>query len=65
MIRYWTNFAKTGDPNGADLPAWPEYREGAETVMYLKGAQPKPISLPNAGKIQFMEDYFKWLREKS
>ena len=32
--------------------------------MYLKGADPNPIALPNADKIQFMEDYFKWLKEK-
>ena len=29
---YWTNFAKTGDPNGGKLPHWPEF-DGSQTYI--------------------------------
>jgi para-nitrobenzyl esterase len=30
MVRYWTTFAATGDPNGRDLPTWHRYRDGGD-----------------------------------
>ena len=33
MQQYWTNFAKTGDPNGANLPKWPGF--DTKTRAYL------------------------------
>lgn len=35
MQSYWTNFAKTGDPNGPGLPVWPAYAGTKPVVLYL------------------------------
>jgi para-nitrobenzyl esterase len=35
MTRYWTNFAKTGGPNGPGLPPWPRFTLAAQTIQRL------------------------------
>jgi para-nitrobenzyl esterase len=63
MALYWTNFAKTGDPNGAGIPEWPSFSENKPLVMYLNNSlQPGPV--PNLDKLQLMEEYFKFRREE-
>jgi para-nitrobenzyl esterase len=44
MQQYWTNFAKTGDPNGTGLPEWPRFGASEQDVMEL-GDATRPISV--------------------
>ena len=59
---YFTNFAKTGNPNGAGLPQWPAFSEQRQEVMFLDanaGARP----MPNVPQLTAFEKYFAWRRE--
>jgi para-nitrobenzyl esterase len=55
MASYWTNFAKTGNPNGPTLPQWPEYRRAdGDPVMYLK-AKPRALRDPHRDRYEFLD----------
>ncbi|HEV2424367.1 MAG TPA: carboxylesterase family protein [Terriglobia bacterium] len=58
MSSYWSNFAKTGDPNGPGLPPWPAYHAGSHTTMEL-GDHVGPIPEAGPAKVKFFVDYFK------
>jgi len=57
MASYWTNFAKTGDPNGPGLPPWPAYgaRDGYQ-VMHLQAASPAAAADIHRARYEFLED---------
>ena len=37
---YWTNFAKTGDPNGAGMPVWPKYEPARRAYLEFTNLGP-------------------------
>jgi para-nitrobenzyl esterase len=64
MSRYWTNFAKTGDPNGPGLPPWPAFDEAEQQVIVFD-AQVVARRVPNLEQLEAMDAYFAWRRESA
>jgi para-nitrobenzyl esterase len=58
---YWTNFVKTGDPNGPGLPGWPAYSATRPDVMHLH-AHPAAGPVPNPQQLKVLDQYFAWRR---
>lgn len=49
MNAYWTNFAKTGDPNGEGLPVWPLFNMQKEEILDIE-SDGKPVGKPDPRK---------------
>ena len=57
MTGYWTNFAKTGDPNGEGLPFWPQYRPATDLALEMS-AKPQVIARLRQAKLDAMDRFF-------
>jgi para-nitrobenzyl esterase len=49
MNTYWANFAKTGNPNGKDLPNWPVYSPKKNLILDVQ-ADGKAVGKPDTRK---------------
>jgi para-nitrobenzyl esterase len=58
MTSYWANFARTGDPNGPGLPAWPKYTADSRRVMHLDVAV-KDAPEANRERYEALDAYAK------
>lgn len=64
MSSYWVNFARTGNPNGNGLPAWPVFSEKDAQVMgFDTHSSARPY--PNLDKLKAVDAYFAWLRSQA
>jgi para-nitrobenzyl esterase len=59
---YWTNFAKTGDPNGAGLPAWPAFTSSDARVLHIGSDRTKAGPIVSEGGLKVLDEYFAWRR---
>jgi len=54
---YWTNFARSGDPNGEGLPEWPGYSKNTGyEVMHLRASSTQssePHAAPDAHRSRY------------
>jgi para-nitrobenzyl esterase len=62
MVKYWTNFAKYGDPNGSDVPEWKEYSQSENQVMGL-GESIQMMEDPYLNVYEIIDKYQNDLRE--
>jgi para-nitrobenzyl esterase len=44
MESYWTNFAKTGNPNGAGLPDWPQFGSAQAFIQFTQDGHVVDVS---------------------
>jgi para-nitrobenzyl esterase len=62
ITTYWTNFAKTGNPNGTGLPNWPAYSNAKPQAMHFAAGAAQAGPVVNEEGLKALDAYFEWRR---
>jgi para-nitrobenzyl esterase len=62
MQSHWTNFAKTGNPNGDGLPVWTAFASGDSVLNFSDSTRME--GLPQAAAIALLDAHRRALRHQ-
>jgi para-nitrobenzyl esterase len=57
MMSYWTNFARTGDPNGPGLPTWPRYDPTKGSLVLHLDSEVRAVPDTLRSRYEFLDAY--------
>ncbi|HUK36209.1 MAG TPA: carboxylesterase family protein [Vicinamibacterales bacterium] len=56
---YWVNFARSGDPNGKGLAAWPQFKDNTSGRAMMLDDASQPETAPNTAKLDLYDQLYE------